>query len=75
MMYSIDRLEGDFAVATDDNDKHITIPKAALPSDIREGDIVEESNGGYTINAEETKKRREKNAELLRKLLSRKKNG
>lgn len=55
-MYTLDRFEGDFAVLEDRNTKKmIDVPSSKLPSNAREGDILNFSNGSYTIDHEETK--------------------
>lgn len=72
MMYSIDRVEGIFAIAQSDNGDNIKIDKKDLPDNIKEGDIIEKIDGLYYVNKTETEKRRKENAELLKKLLFRK---
>ena len=63
MKITIDRFEGDFAVAETENGEFVDFPKKLLPSDCREGDviIIEKS-------PDETEKHREKIAKLTGEL-------
>lgn len=54
-MLTIDRFEGEFAVCIYDNGATINIKKHLIPSDAKEGDIIEISNNCYIINKEKTK--------------------
>lgn len=40
MKYTIDRFEGNFAVVELENQKFVNIPRLAIPSEAKEGDIV-----------------------------------
>lgn len=53
-MLTIDRFEGNFAVCIDENCKTIKIEKKELPSNAKEGDILEKSENCYIINKEKT---------------------
>lgn len=57
-MIIIDRFEGKYAVC-EENDKQILIEKEILPSNAKEGDVLEMFEGHYFINSDETEKRRE----------------
>lgn len=59
MYYSIDRFEGEFAVCEDEEGNFLDIPKALLPADVREGTVLNEKNGRYTIDQAEEKRRRD----------------
>lgn len=59
-MLIIDRFEGDFAIVETDEDTFMQIPKAALPQDAKEGDIIIKVDDEYIIDYENTKKRRQK---------------
>ena len=54
-LYTLDRFEGDFAILENRNTKKMTdIPISNIPSNAKEGDILELSNGSYVIDYEET---------------------
>lgn len=38
--------------------KIITIPRTMLPNEVKEGDILKEEKGSFTLDPESTKKRR-----------------
>jgi hypothetical protein len=56
MRYIIDRFEGQFAVCEDENQEMVNILTAKLPIGVKEGDILEESDGSYSILREESDK-------------------
>ena len=54
----VDRFEGNLAVCEEET-KTIEIPKADLPADAKEGDVLMKgNNGAYEIDRETTKQRR-----------------
>lgn len=53
MKISIDRFEGEFAVVELKDGKIVDMPRALLPEDAKEGDIIE-----IRIDLEETQKRK-----------------
>ncbi|MCH5317093.1 MAG: DUF3006 domain-containing protein [Eubacterium sp.] len=59
----IDRFEGDFAVCETENLEFINLPKAALPSEAKEGDGI-----SISIDNSETDKRKEKIEGLMNSL-------
>lgn len=59
----IDRFEGDFAVCETENLSFIDIPKAVLPEEAKEGDVI-----AISIDKSETDKRKEKIAGLMNSL-------
>lgn len=67
--WSIDRLEGSFAVCEDENRQRKEIPLADLPEGVKEGDVLRLASGMYQIDREETERRREENRRLLESLL------
>lgn len=67
--WSIDRLEGSFAVCEGDDRRQKEIPLADLPEGVNEGDILCLVDGEYRIDREETQRRREENRRLLESLL------
>lgn len=64
-MLIIDRIEGDFAVCERADRTMTEIPLAELPGDVREGDCLRESDGGYIVDMEETRRRRAKSRAML----------
>lgn len=67
MKYIIDRLEDGLAICEDELKKMISIPRTQLPEKLKEGDILNEEEGRFTLDAEATRKRREK---LRKKLMN-----
>lgn len=66
MMYSIDRFEGIYAVCEDDGGEMTDILREEIPEDAREGDIiVSDEYGHFTVDREETRRRREHILRLL----------
>lgn len=59
MRYIIDRLEEGIAVCENELKKMISIPKEHLPQDIKEGDLLSEDGGIFSIDKEATDKRRD----------------
>lgn len=52
--YSVDRIEGDFAVA-ECNGKFVDIALSLLPQEVKEGCIlIKDDNGAYFIDKDET---------------------
>lgn len=68
MFYTIDRFEGDYAVLEDDDENRVNVKKALLPEMAKESDILDFDGEAYTVNAEETEKRRQSVIEMLRKM-------
>lgn len=56
MRYIIDRFEGRFAVCEDEKQEMVNIPVESLPADVKEGDVLAESNGSFYIIHEESEK-------------------
>ncbi len=68
MMYSIDRFEGIYAVCEDDDGEMVDILREEIPVNAREGDIiVSDEYGNFTIDPEETRRRRKHILRLLRR--------
>ena len=70
MKYIIDRFENEFAICEDENKKMIEIKKEDLPLNAKEGDVLNLTDGTFSIDSEETKKIREDNFDLLNKILN-----
>mgnify|MGYP003100546725 FL=1 len=58
MKYIIDRLEECLAICENEQKEMISIPLAQLPKAIKEGDIIYEAEGIYSIDKEGTEERR-----------------
>lgn len=58
--YIVDRYEGEYAVLIDGFGKVYDVLRDELPSDTREGDVMNESDGVYVFDEESTKEKREK---------------
>ena len=69
MKYTIDRFEGEFAVLEDENRNMIDVPKALLPEEAKEGDVLILSNDLYLVDQEETMRRRQDVQKRLERLL------
>ncbi len=65
----IDRFEGDYAVM-ETEEGMLNIHRAHLPSSAREGDVVNYSNGGYSVDREATEDLRSAVRDKLHKLLT-----
>lgn len=68
MFYTIDRFEGDYAVLEDDDENRVNVKRALLPVTAKESDVLVFDGETYTVNAEETEKRRQSVIEMLRKM-------
>lgn len=68
MFYTIDRFEGDYAVLEDDDENRVSVKKTLLPEAAKESDVLDFDGETYTVNAEETEKRRQSVIEMLRKM-------
>ena len=63
-LFIVDRFEGEWAVI-EYGRKMFNIPKNVLPNDLKEGDVL---NIQFTINEEETRKRKEMIEKLTQSL-------
>lgn len=61
MIYSVDRLEGGYAVLIGDGGEHEDLPLEALGGEaVKDGDILERAEDGWHIRRDLTEKRRER---------------
>ncbi|MGS0765334.1 DUF3006 domain-containing protein [Syntrophomonas curvata] len=67
MKVIIDRFEGEFAILEGD-DEFKTIPRAMLPAQAREGDVLVSDKGEWLLDSEAAKRRREKAEKLAGEL-------
>lgn len=66
---SIDRIEGDKAVCIADSGETVIIPVSSVSGEISEGKIlVENENGVYSVDEDETERRRKAVFELSESL-------
>ncbi len=70
-MIIIDRIEGGFAVAELEDGSHEDIPLGELPDGTREGSVLRKTERGWELDTDEERSRRERAAELTRKLFGR----
>ena len=57
-MLIVDRIENDFAVCEDENQKMININLEEFTETPKDGDVIELIDGKYITNKEETEKRK-----------------
>ncbi len=69
MKLIIDRFEGDEAVCETPELGHINVSRKDLPEGVREGDVIEQTDGGYFKDSEATEERRSRIREKLRSLM------
>ena len=72
--YTVDRIEGDFAVLYDSGDHKSDIAVKELPEGLREGDILkfDEENNSYIIDKEQTAQVKATMEERFKKLFKKK---
>lgn len=60
MKYTVDRIEGKYAVCEDENKKMREIELEILPDGVKEGDVLNFENGAWSADKAETKARAER---------------
>ena len=68
MRYIIDRLEEGLALCEDELKKIIPIPQDHLPKGIKEGDLINEEKGIFSLDPAATEERRKKMRKKLNDL-------
>jgi hypothetical protein len=68
MKYTIDRISEMVIICEDENGDMVKVKASALPEGVREGDILTEADGLWTLELEETERRRQRIREKLRGL-------
>ena len=68
MYYTVDRIEGCFAVLEAENGDTEDVRLTCLPKDVKEGDILKFEDGIYTIDPIRTRQLKENLEERLNKL-------
>ncbi len=69
MKYTIDRISDMVIICEDENGDMVKVQASALPEGVREGDILTEADGMWTLELEETERRRQRIREKLRGLI------
>lgn len=72
MKYSIEKIENNIAVCENDDGEAIKLELSSLPPDVKEGDILLQSDNSFTLDRSETLERRRKMAELQRNIFTKK---
>ncbi len=67
-MTVIDRFENNIAVIETDSGI-IEVDRSQLPENAREGDVLTENNGVWTVDVDETEKRRSDIREMMKRLM------
>jgi len=68
MKYTIDRIGEMVIICEDENGDMLKVKASELPEGVREGDILTETEGTWTLEKEETERRRQRIREKLRGL-------
>lgn len=75
MIYTVDRLEGAWAVLEGESGEMTDLPRAELPPDLREGDKLEQTETGWTLRQDLREQQLAKNRALLDKLKQKRRRG
>ncbi len=70
MMFTVDRIEGSFAVCEDSNGDMVNIHLDKLPVEVRSGDILNLRDGQFLLERSAADKRRNKLSALQDKVLN-----
>jgi hypothetical protein len=68
MQVIIDRFEGDFAVCERPDRTMMNIRRSALPTDAREGDVLEIERDSIRVNPDETARRKKAAEDAIKSL-------
>lgn len=68
MIYTVDRIEGEYAVLTDENGGSEDVKIGELERLPHEGDVLEKSGGGFVFREDLTKQRKERMIRRTRKM-------
>ena len=68
MLYSIDRIEGEFAVLVDEQHGVVNVPCSALPAGAKAGDMLRAQGGRYILDDDAARARREQILRLQNRL-------
>lgn len=73
MIYTVDRLEGGWAVLEDEGRQMSDVPLSRLPAGLREGDLLERTGLGWTLRPDLRESRLARNRALLDRLKNKRK--
>lgn len=73
MKYSVERIEENIVLCEDDDGNAVKMKLEDLPKEIREGDIIAKTDGGYIVDTDETELRRRKMTELQKSVFGKRK--
>lgn len=72
MTYSVDRIEGAYAVLVGETEPDLTVLLSELPEGVKEGAVLRLQDGVYVLDAEEQQRRRSRILALQEKLRGKK---
>lgn len=67
-VYSVDRIEGDYAVLVGEDKSNVTVSLDRLPAGIKEGNVLRFEGGAYSLDSAEEQQRRSRILALQEKL-------
>lgn len=68
MKYFVERIENNTAICETDGGEILNMELSRLPADIREGDVIIQTENGFAVDCNETQTRRHKMAELQKNI-------
>lgn len=68
MKYTIDRIGETIVICEDENGDMVKVQALELPEGVREGDILTKADGTWTLEREETERRRQRIRDKLKGL-------
>ncbi len=68
IVYSVDRIVGEYAVLVGESAQDISVPLSELPQGIREGNVLRYDGNSYTLDDAEEQRRRAQILSLQNKL-------
>ena len=68
MLFSVDRIEGEFAVLIAEDKSSLSVPRVQLPDNAKEGNMVRLVDGQYCLDDDAAEARREQILRLQQKL-------
>lgn len=69
MEYIIDRFEGEYAVLEEESGSHTDVPRALLPENAAEGDLLHYDGTAYRIDKAAAEIRRRRIEEKMRRIM------
>ena len=68
MKYIVDRIEADLAVCEDENEEMVNIPLKDLPEGVKEGSVLVQEDGSWSIDKNEELARKKRIAEKMKQI-------